>query len=273
MDRENIEEILKSIGGEDLPADVRKIAEETSSDFGKTLTQTRQHILWSDIMKSKIAKLAAAAVIIIIAAFGITLLEKSATPAWAIEQTIEAVREFDSLYLHGFVFGFGEFEAWARPSTDRSRSGDCRFQTAEGSFNLALEDENITYRYEAGKNLFIIESGITCMINPWLSSDFIEKIREQSEDWQEEYGKDNLTGRDSVFIKATFPQSNVSGQCYWLQIDLESSLPVRAKVWENVNFEGPAHFDIKRIIYNPDIPAGTFSVETPSGARIVDYRE
>jgi outer membrane lipoprotein-sorting protein len=68
MNRENIEEILKKLGSEDVPADVHKIAEETARDFSKTLEQTKQtkhYVLWEHIMRSRITKLAAAAVIII----------------------------------------------------------------------------------------------------------------------------------------------------------------------------------------------------------------
>jgi hypothetical protein len=37
MDRGNIEEILKGIGGEDIPAEVRNISEETSESFTRAL--------------------------------------------------------------------------------------------------------------------------------------------------------------------------------------------------------------------------------------------
>jgi hypothetical protein len=46
--------------------------------------------IWRIIMKNKMTKLSAAAVIIIAAILSITILEKSVTPAYAIEQTIEA---------------------------------------------------------------------------------------------------------------------------------------------------------------------------------------
>ncbi len=74
-DEQNIEEVLKRLGSKDIPADVHKIAEETSKDFSKTLMQTRQrkhYFLWEYIMESKMTKLAAAAVIIIAAFFGIS---------------------------------------------------------------------------------------------------------------------------------------------------------------------------------------------------------
>ena len=74
MNDEQIEEILKSVGAEEIPAEVHKIAEEASIDFSKTLMQTRQpnrYILWEYILRSPLTKLAAAAVIIIAILIGI----------------------------------------------------------------------------------------------------------------------------------------------------------------------------------------------------------
>ena len=67
MNNQNIEEILKNLANETVPQDVHRIAEETSAKFTKTLLPSRQHILWSNIMKTRTAKLAAAAVVVIIA--------------------------------------------------------------------------------------------------------------------------------------------------------------------------------------------------------------
>ncbi len=66
MSRESIEEILKSIGSEDVPAEARQIAQEMSEDFSETLKQPKRHIFLEYIMKSRITKLAAAAAIIIV---------------------------------------------------------------------------------------------------------------------------------------------------------------------------------------------------------------
>ncbi len=76
MNRENIEEILKKLGSEDVPADMQAIAEEASEQFSKTLTPSRQHI-WSNVMRSPITKLAAAAAIAIIVLGGITFWPSS----------------------------------------------------------------------------------------------------------------------------------------------------------------------------------------------------
>jgi len=60
------------------------------------------------IMKSKITKLATAAAIILIAALSITFLEKTATPAYALDQTIKA--NHTVRYLHIKVFKNSEDE-------------------------------------------------------------------------------------------------------------------------------------------------------------------
>ena len=72
MNDKNIEEILKEVAAEDIPADVHKIAQQVSADFSRTLLQTKkQHILWEHIIRSSITKLAAAAVIIAAVFIGI----------------------------------------------------------------------------------------------------------------------------------------------------------------------------------------------------------
>ena len=76
MDKDNIEEILKNIGAEEIPADVHKIAQETSNNFTSSLKQSRKpkrNILLEQIMKSRITKLAAAAVIMIACVIGLSL--------------------------------------------------------------------------------------------------------------------------------------------------------------------------------------------------------
>ncbi|MHC4423962.1 MAG: hypothetical protein ACYSWR_04765, partial [Planctomycetota bacterium] len=79
MNDENIEEILNKLGTEDVPADVRKIAGETSEDFSKTLMQTREqkhYILGEHIMRSKITKFAAAAAVVIVVLAVLPFLSK-----------------------------------------------------------------------------------------------------------------------------------------------------------------------------------------------------
>ena len=94
MNRENLEEILKSIGAEQVPREVREIAERTSEQFSGNLGPPRKHILLEYIMKSPTIKLAAAAVIIIAALVGIHHIGGSGV-AWAeVLDNIEKVKAF-----------------------------------------------------------------------------------------------------------------------------------------------------------------------------------
>lgn len=65
---------------------------------GVHINAPRQNI-WRIIMKNKVTKIAAAAVVIIAVVLSITFLGKSVTPAYALEQTIEASRDIHTLYF------------------------------------------------------------------------------------------------------------------------------------------------------------------------------
>ena len=108
MNADNIEEILKTIGAEDVPADVHKIAQETSNNFSRSLeraTQPKQHLVWEYIMKNRIAKLAAAAVVIVAVVLSIDAWDKLTPAAYALEQTIQANHTVRSLYIRDFRDG------------------------------------------------------------------------------------------------------------------------------------------------------------------------
>jgi len=80
MNSERIEEILKSIGNDNVPTDVHKIVDDICKDFSKTLVQPKQprHIVLGDyIMKTRFTKLAvAAAVIILVVLVGLPFVGK-----------------------------------------------------------------------------------------------------------------------------------------------------------------------------------------------------
>ncbi len=97
MNNENIKEILKSIGADEVPADVRELAQETSNNFSKSLTleqKPRQHILLEYIIRSKLPKLAAAAVIVIAVTIGLNITGKDGV-AWG--QLVERVEKIKTV--------------------------------------------------------------------------------------------------------------------------------------------------------------------------------
>ena len=97
MNNENIKEILRSIGAEEVPADIRKLAQETSNNFSKSLTQQqqkpRQPVLLEYIMRSRLPKLAAAAAIVIAVLFALNRTGEGV--AWA--QLVEHVEQIKTV--------------------------------------------------------------------------------------------------------------------------------------------------------------------------------
>ncbi|MHC4239862.1 MAG: hypothetical protein ACYSUC_08940 [Planctomycetota bacterium] len=65
----------------------------------KTKSAVMQPNVWRIIMKSRMTKLAAAAVIIIAMVLSITFLDKAVTPAYALKQTIKASQDIHTLYF------------------------------------------------------------------------------------------------------------------------------------------------------------------------------
>ena len=57
--------------------------------------------LWSIPMRSNRAKLATAATILLAVALGVIVLDWTTAPAWAWEQTIEALKNVRSVYIAG----------------------------------------------------------------------------------------------------------------------------------------------------------------------------
>jgi hypothetical protein len=138
MNKDNIEEILKNIGTEEIPADVHKIALETSNNFSSSLKQTKQpkrHILLEQIMRSRITKVAAAAVIIIAVLISLNIWDTTITTASAtmvLQNAVNAVSDLWSVHMKarmrtrpsdnfsniGLNYDFVDIEMWKVTNKD-----------------------------------------------------------------------------------------------------------------------------------------------------------
>ena len=100
----------------------RKIEADIINTFEKNKNTTSANLqpnVWRIIMKSTITKFAVAAVLLIAAVLSITILNKSATPAYAIEQTIEAYNNIRFLHVKQFKPNESEpLEYWIKSNQD-----------------------------------------------------------------------------------------------------------------------------------------------------------
>jgi hypothetical protein len=236
--------------------------------------QTQTSNTWRLIMKNRITKFAAAAVIIIAVTLSITLFDKTATPAWAIEDTIEALENVYSIKISGPAPNFslgefgrqldGDFVIWAKPDENGLGSKELRF---EGSnWVIAVDASEKTYFYDSEQNCVVVKDFNNFHMNPWLGSNFFHTVKRFAENWKVSYGKDEETDRESIFATCIYTPEVKS---WWIQFDAETRLPVRFKQWKNMTFEGAPEFFAENIEYNPPLPEGIFEFEIPEGAKVI----
>jgi hypothetical protein len=276
MTNRDLENVLNTLGREPVPHHAAVLADELTQKFSGSLASSRPEPKWRHIMKAKLFRYAAAAAILIAAGL-VVLTLNHAQPAWAIEQTIQALSNIDSVYLSGILYNGEEFQRikiWAKANKDYSHSGDCRWEQVDGelktSISIAKENENITYDYDPKQNAVKIENGIHTMIGIWGKdiASFMNRFKELGA-WKEIYEVDKKTGRSYVSI---YCKNLNQPSSYWAQIDLETKLPVRGKEWKNSNWEGEPWLNYKEVIFNPELPAGIFDFVIPEGAKVIDER-
>jgi outer membrane lipoprotein-sorting protein len=240
--------------------DVLKAFENSKS---KKSAATEPNI-WRIIMKSPITKLAAAAVIIIAVVLSITILEKSVTPAYAIEQTIEAMRKVTTAHCIGATFKGDRFEIWI---TINSETGANEQICADMPELKIVASPNETYIYDKKKN------SVSLMKGNQTSSDvrfgrFIEDMVDIA-----------ISKNAKIEINKVY-DTNRAKQVILLVIEtdktrLESKVDPETKLPMSLNLEvkgqpqsGQIGQSIDEIYYDSPLPEGIFEFKIPEGAEV-----
>jgi outer membrane lipoprotein-sorting protein len=231
---------------------------------------------WRIIMHKPTTKLATVAATILIAVLAITFLDKAVTPAWAIEDTIKALKMVYSIKMSGPVsstseFGEkneGDFIIWAKPDADGTESEELRFEMSNQI--VVVDASGKTYFYNPEQNSVLIKDFKNFRISPWLGSEFFHIVKKFAENWKVSYGKDEETSRDSIFATCIYTPESKS---WWFQFDSETRLPVRFRQWTNLSFQGEPEFYAEKIEYNPQLPDGTFEFKIPEGAKVAKLQQ
>lgn len=243
----------------------------------KQKTASVQPDIWRIIMKSRITKLAAAAVIVIAVALSINFLDKSVTPAYAIEQTIEAFEKVNSVYVEQIIREKGTLlntKMWARRgSNGEFFFGDFRQESGNGYTIVVNESENRTYYFNPSDKTVRIYERLNVTIGNFLDKNFYVHLQEEMENVKIECGKDKITGKDIVLLEYNVPIPSKYDKSICksgvITFDLESKLPIRMTGWNNPDFKGEPYLEWTLIEYNPKLPENTFKFEIPEDATII----
>ena len=231
--------------------------------FGR---QQPRPTIWRIIMKSNITKLAVAAAIILITALGITILEKSTKPAYAIEQTIEAMKHITTAHIFYTDWDDKKGEMWFKldPNTSKVISlygGDEDF--------VNISEPNRSYFYRKKANLVEVYD------RQLAHSDLVfRNILEKAAEWGTSAG----VGESVKMYGYTDPNSGENfimislkskTQEWEIAVNPETKLPARLNALRSDNMSGTCK-SIDKIYYNEAIPSELTNFEIPPGTKVVN---
>ncbi len=273
----NIEKFIKNLDLDiDINAETERLilrelieAHEKSKKMNSALVEQN---IWRTIMKSKITRLAAAAVIIVAVIISMKYFGGSidgATPAWAIDQTIKALEGTHNCVISGTNNDYLR----SMPFECQIKFDDClRYKTDAEVYVIKAD---IWHLYEPAYGEVIVRKDRNAEwydklmeVKLWGSGSVLKQLRKIADSWHEVYEKDMHTNRDSVFVTCTAMNRSI-----WFQFDVETKLVVRGKLWRNLGMQGKPAFVTESIHYNVDMPEETFDFEVPAGVKVVSEEE
>jgi len=250
---------------------------------GQSRHKSKALEIWRIIMKSRRRKLVTAAVILIAVALSVTILDKLTTPAWAIEQTAEALKGIDSLVISG-TYNYSStpipFKFWIRFSEDGGGSFDIRFECEKQIFVIRgkkawayWHDENVVKIYQDVTTSEGMMRDLRFWYklahqNPWATGKGLTVLKWFADDWDQAYGIDERTSRDSVFVICSYERLSTS---LWFVCDLESKLLVEAKYWNfsSKSLQKPPVCHATSFTYGEKIDDEIFEFHIPKGAEVI----
>ena len=166
----------------------------------KTQSAVPQSNIWRIIMKSNISKLAAA-IIIIGGVLSYFAFEKLGSTAWALEETIEALRDFRAIHMLGAFADKSSpengCEIWLRANEAQTRSKDVVIKVNNGTVQWV--EDGSTYTYVPQENAVYYEEAVTAGMAQWPGPILFETFANAKES-KIIRGRDPATGRERATL-------------------------------------------------------------------------
>ncbi|MBN1508904.1 MAG: hypothetical protein JW955_18805 [Sedimentisphaerales bacterium] len=214
------------------------------------------------LMQGRKTQLAAAAIVIAVVVLGVSVFDDSPKPAYAVGQTIDAIKRIETVYMKGEFYKQGPFECWMRFDGDTNRPSHvwlgsathnlCKICSPEGVFGLNRRTHRVHYasRDERGKSWI-----------PKFSRFFLDAIQQTGTENTIQIGEDVITIR----INAPHRQQE-------FVVDAQTKRPIR---FTTIREDDPMEMmrqtlavkHLTEIRYNEQPPAGLF--DKPADAVVV----
>ena len=245
----------------------------------KTKSPAPQPNIWRIIMKTKITKFTAA-IVILIAVLSAIFLERSTSPAWAIENTVDALQQIRTLFITG-TSSYGSesvpFKCWIKFDYRNSKTFNMRYEcereimVVRGNTAFGYNPLSNKVRIVKGPKIHNLKFWYKLMdLSPWVTGKILEALNVVTNDWEQTSEKDEQTGQERIVVTCSYKPLNAS---FWFVVDLESNLIKEGKHWTNINREGLPNFHAKSFVHNQEIPDETFDFKIPGDAKVINQQD
>lgn len=216
--------------------------------------------IWRIIMKNKMTKLSAAAIVLV----AVILSIRFVTPAYAIEQTIEAIQKISSIHLFGRGWDGKKFELWM--TVDPETAQPERYYMRHPEFGVTIvSTPEVSYQHvEMLNSVFISKGQLFSMVIRFdrILEDLVEGADEKGIRIRER--KDPVTGEKLYVIDI----ENEFNEWRFI-INGRTKLPVSMHCIRS-EYLGEFARDIDKFLFDEQVPADMFEFQIPEGVNVVD---
>jgi tetratricopeptide (TPR) repeat protein len=226
------------------------------------------------LRKITIASGIAAALVVAAMMFVWAASEVRPREAWALEYSARALEDTRTIVITGTAGGRLPFKCWAKRYGE---SLDLRYESQEEV--VVVKGADCTTYEPGASEAYHLKWASLWAAKYWnkaielrlfLNASSLLQIKANADDWQQTAGKDEQTGRDSIFVTCSYKPLEAS---FWFQFDLETKLIMQAKFWRNLKREGPPDFYASSITYDADVADDAFETSLPEGVEVVEMAE
>ncbi len=269
-DREKqFEDFVRDIKFDDTPDANHRDKLETELLSAMAKKQSQQTKTWRIIMKSNASKLATAAVVILAVVLTVTFLDKSVTPAYAVEQTIEAMRSITSIHAYCTDWDDSQGEVWIQINPE---TGEEEYYYADQGNLLIVGTPQTTYYYYKDENLVRIRNEYVPASEVRFShlfEDLVNMIQQYHGELRFYYQFDEEFQKEVIMVHGSIPtQGDIKEKEFIVRVDPRTKLPINIETIKCAPGQGVKSVD--RIEYNVTIPEGIFEFEIPEGAKVIE---
>jgi outer membrane lipoprotein-sorting protein len=233
----------------------------------KTIPISAGSSIWRIIMRRRITKFAAPAVIIVAAVLAISLWDGSTPTTYAVEQTIEAMRKITTVHLLGTTFDGGQIEMWSTVDPNTGEN-DHFYANFPQMTIVASPNEAYMYNKQANEVTHLIGGhDIRCDIR---FGRFIEDMFEVAKSLNAEVRIDFVYDPDRVkeIILLLIETDKTTLES---KIDPETKLPISMKMKVRGQPQpGQIGQSFDEIYYDLPLPEGIFEFKIPEGTEVIE---